>query len=64
MARPGDVIGSVLVFDIVVIGGYLPLTEPLDAVDWIVPWVVPCNLLIAGDVYKRLSEGVVETRGV
>jgi len=57
MARGAEMIGLVLLFDVVVIGGYLLLTEPLEKVVWIVPTVVLFGLVVAAYLYGRLSDG-------
>ena len=57
MARGAEVIGLVLLFDVVVIGGYLLVTEPLEKVVWIVPTFVLFSLVVAAYLYGRLSDG-------
>ena len=55
MGRGAELIGFVLLFDIVVIGGYLLLTEPLGKVVWIVPTLALFSLVIAAYLFGRLS---------
>ena len=55
MGRGAELIGFVLLFDIVVIGGYLLLTEPLGMVVWIVPTLALFSLVIAAYLFGRLS---------
>ena len=57
MARGAEMIGLVLLFDVVVIGGYLLVTEPLGDVVWIVPTFVLFGLVVAAYLYGRLSDG-------
>ena len=57
MARGAEMIGLVLLFDVVVIGGYLLVTEPLENVVWIVPTFVLFSLVVAAYLYGRLSDG-------
>ena len=57
MARGAEIIGLVLLFDVVVIGGYLLVTEPLGNVVWIVPIFVLFGLVVAAYLYGRLSDG-------
>ena len=56
MARGAEMIGLVLLFDVVV-GGYLLVTEPLGNVVWVAPTVVLFGLVIAAYLYGRLSDG-------
>ena len=56
MARGAEVIGLVLLFDVVVIGGYLLVTEPLENVVWVAPTVVLFGLVVAAYLYGRLSD--------
>ena len=55
MGRGAELIGFVLFFDIVVIGGYLLLTEPLGKVVWIVPTLALFGLVIAAYLFGLLS---------
>ncbi|PSP80346.1 hypothetical protein BRC88_06480 [Halobacteriales archaeon QS_4_69_225] len=57
MARGAEMIGLVLLFDVVVIGGYLLVTKPLGNVVWIVPTFVLFGLVVAAYLYGRLSDG-------
>ena len=55
MARGAEMIGFVLLFDVVVIGGYLLVTEPLGNVVWVAPTVVLFGLVVAAYLYGRPS---------
>ena len=55
MRRGAELIGFVLLFDIVVIGGYLLLTGPLGRVVWIVSTLALFSLVIAAYLFGRLS---------
>ena len=55
MGRGAELIGFVLFFDIVVIGGYILLTEPLGKVVLIVPTPALFSLVIAAYLFGRLS---------
>ena len=57
MARGAEMIGLVLLFDVVVIGGYLLVTEPLEDVVWVAPTVVLFSLVVAAYLYGRLFDG-------
>ena len=55
MRRGAELIGFILFFDIVVIGGYILSTEPLGRVVWIVPTLALFSLVIAAYLFGRLS---------
>ena len=56
MTRGAEMIGLVLLFDVVV-GGYLLVTEPLGNVVRVAPTVVLFGLVVAAYLYGRLSDG-------
>ncbi|PSP66162.1 hypothetical protein BRC85_11090 [Halobacteriales archaeon QS_1_69_70] len=55
MGRGAELIGFILLFDIVVIGGYLLLTEPLGKVVWIVLTLALFSLVVAAYLLGRFS---------
>lgn len=57
MVRPAEVVVGVLLFDVVVVGGYLLLTEPVGDVVWILPSFLLFSLVVAAYLVDRLSAG-------